>query len=183
MLLSSCSTPKFYNEVKRIHIDYGEKSYDKHNKLILQEFTKLPINTNHIIYHYVHWGLYEPILFGALIYDVDNNKYYTVQNSEEHPDIMNISNIEVQKNDYQSFVLSKYLNGEIDYLIWLGNNHMKSGPIPIEAIYDIDLKNKVYKRFLYQNIDFLYGMPYLETPEGKKALEFEKVEPYKKPSP
>src|SRR5690606_9910787 len=88
--LISCGTPKFYNEIISTYPegkqdDYIMKSSIKPHKLVLRKLEKSLKNSNHIIYHYAPDATWYSKEFSGVVFDVENNKYYYVTNSEKRP--------------------------------------------------------------------------------------------------
>lgn len=95
-LLASCGTPKFYDEIKSTYENYdalvakyGKESVTKNtfdpHKLVMKKLNNHLQKANHIIYHFSpttrKWKGKE---FSGVVFDVENNKYYYVTNSEKN---------------------------------------------------------------------------------------------------
>jgi hypothetical protein len=167
IFLSSCSTPKFYKEInalqneikkeielKNNHTKSIKARGDDYNKLVLRKLRKELKNTNHIVYY--SYSDSDSFSFTIkkkwfIIYDFDNDIYYSLENLEgklKKIEVIDVSN--VLKDDFDQFIFDNYLKGNCDLLIEKGNVSM-SGVRSYEAVYDIDLKNGLFKKCYFRN--------------------------------
>src|SRR5690606_24560174 len=104
------------------------------------------------------------VLFRGFIYDVDNNLYYFVSNSDSLPKNIEVEDVKYfEEYDYYMFVINNYRNGKIEYLQELGKLSNDSGYRTKEVIYDIDLMNKKYKRYVFDDFLFMNGKPNIDV--------------------
>lgn len=171
-----CSTPKFYNEIKSTYESYDtlvsiygkdavrKSSFDPH-KLVMKKLSSYIQNSNHIIYHYSRttrkWKGNE---FSGVVFDVENNKYYYVTNSENRPRKIQMDTVYKYPDDnYYKFNIDNYRQGKIDYLKKLGEISNHSGYRTSEVIYDINLKSDTMQRHTFEDFLFLDGKPVFDA--------------------
>src|SRR5690606_42071780 len=99
-----CTTPKFYTEIESTYSkekkdDYVSKSSIKHHKIVFGALKDKLKNSEHIIYHYAPNAEWNRIESSGVVYDVDNSKYYYLENSIEHPHNLIISDVIKYQND------------------------------------------------------------------------------------
>lgn len=169
-ILSSCSSPKFFTEIKSTYKskedlvkEYGVESVSKSkfdpHKLILSKLSEKLKKTNHIIYYYSPENTWNSDKFYGAIFDVQNNKYIYFENKENRPRKLIITDtFEYPDDNYYKFVIEKFREGKIEYLKKLGNNNI-SGVRTIEIIYDINLTSEKTKKITFQNFLFMNGKP------------------------
>ncbi len=172
-----CSTPKFYNEIKSTYESYdtlvskygkeavSESSFDPH-KLVMKKLSSYIQNSNHIIYYYSRstrkWKGKE---FSGVVFDVENNKYYYVTNSEKRrPRKIQIDTVyEYPDANYYKFIIDNYRQGKIEYLKKLGEISGHSGIRSWELIYDIDLNSNTVQKHTFEDILFMDGKPMMDV--------------------
>jgi hypothetical protein len=173
LLLLSCGSSKFYRKtMDKSFNDTIDYNIDEYRGLIFSSLKNELKNSNHIIFHFVPTNIEYSKEFSALVYDVTNNKKYSLTTPYDKPTELKIDLITEFDNNTHKYIITKYLNGEIDYILWLATQTDQSGLIPIHALYDIDLEG-VSIRYVYRDF-FDYNdpaIPFLETEFGKKAME------------
>lgn len=166
MFLYSCSVPKFYSEINEMQknnnyeikknsetvISIKTQSYDM-NKLVFNKLKKELIKTNHIIYLYSS-DSFTSKKYWFIIYDVENNIYYNIENKDNNP--KNIEIVEVNndlKDNYYRFIFDNFLENKCEILKQRGNIKL-SGVRTYKAIYEVNLETKKNKSCYFRN--FLY---------------------------
>jgi len=169
-----CSTPKFYKEIKSTYESYdtliskygkeavSKRSFDPH-KLVMKKLSGYLQHSNHIIYHYSRttrkWKGNE---FSGVVFDIENNKYYYVTNSEKQPRKIQVDTAyKYPEDNYYKFIIENYRQGKIEYLKKLGETSNISGYRTNEVIYDIDLKSETIQKHMFRDFLFMEGKPIL----------------------
>ncbi|PVW13108.1 hypothetical protein [Marixanthomonas spongiae] len=139
ILFVSCSTSKFYSEVSSLNDSYRNElvekygkdavkrnSFDPH-KLVLKTLKERIQNTDHIIYHYSPLPKWKSKEFAGVVYDVDNSKYYYLENSEERPRKIVVDTVYDYPNDnYYKFIIDNChvqvisATGQVDFNFSIG---------------------------------------------------------------
>ena len=171
LFFSGCALPKFYKQIKKSNLD--ETYYNKFDKAILEKFEMISPVTDHLCYIYVTDDDINSYKFSGLVYDFDNNKYYKIENDSGKPNDSYIIKLDgISKNEYGGFLLSNYLEGNINHLVWLAKIFPIHGTTSYDIINDIDIINNQYLRFKLSKIIIDdHGVPFLDTPEGKVELK------------
>ncbi len=163
IVFTGCGTPKFYKEIdvmqKQVQKELKSKKYGSQikiksynmNKLVLEELKFKLKETNHIIYYSVPDNSLFSKKYWFVVYDVENKKYYYLQNSSHEPKKINIiEDVDMQKDQNVSFVFDNYLNNRCDVLKNKGNKSL-SGIRSYEVIYEVDLKSNESKKCYFKN--------------------------------
>lgn len=164
----SCTGSKFYNKISAKEYFYSNLLNSRHSA-ILKKYEKIAVTSNHIIYLYIPSGGFYTPNFSGLIFDTDSNKYYSIENVTGKPEDSTVEEILFKGFDYRYYIISKYLEGKIGYLTWLGATLPPSEGVAVYTLYDINLEKKALKYEFYE-IAFEGEIPYFETEEGKKML-------------
>lgn len=173
VLLTSCSGSKFYNKISSKEYYYS-RLLDKRHEVILKKYEGIAVDTKHIIYFHIPVGDIGSPRFSGLIFDVDNNKYYSIENITGKPQDSTVEEVIFKGFDYRYYIISKYLEGKIGYLTWLGATLPPSEGVAVYTLYDINLEKKALKYEFYE-IAFEGEIPYFETEEGKQMLKDSKI--------
>lgn len=165
LICFGCTTSKFYAELISTYPtgkqdDYLMNSSISPHKLVLNKLKDELRNTQHIIYHYSPYPEWNSKKFSGVIYDVEMDKYYYFENSEEHPKKLSVSEkYQYPDDNYYKFVIDNFRKGKIDYLKKLGETSNLSGYTAHDAIYDIDLKKGISNRYTFGDFLFMNGKP------------------------
>lgn len=167
MSLYGCSVPKFYNEINEMQknikyeteknneavISIKTQSYNM-NKLVFNKLKKELTKTNHIIYLYSADASFTSKKYWFIVYDVDNNIYYNIENKDANSKTIKIVEVnDYLKDNYYRFIFDSYLNDQCELLKQKGNTKL-SGVRTYEAIYEVNLENKENRSCYFRN--FLY---------------------------
>lgn len=175
IFFTGCSTPKFYSEIKSTYESYqtlvseygkeavSKSSFDPH-KLVMKKLSSYLQDSNHIIYHYaISTKKWQGNEFSGVVFDIENNKYYYVTNSEKRPRKIQMDTIyKHPDNNYYKFIIDNYRQGKIEYLKKLGEASRHSGIGTWEVIYDIDLSTNSVQKHTFRDILFLDNKPLIE---------------------
>ncbi|MCU0350816.1 MAG: hypothetical protein MUF43_08305 [Flavobacterium sp.] len=167
IVLYSCSTPKFYNEVNEMQtsIKYEtEKNTDNAirvkiksndvNRLVFKRLEKELVNTNHIIYFNIPSSSITDKKYWFVVYDVDNQIYYELEsddNKKKRIQLLNTS--DTLTDSFYRFVFDSYLDDKCDMLKEKGKSFM-SGVRTYEAIYEVNLESKVNRNCYFRDFYF-----------------------------
>ncbi len=165
-LISSCSVPKFYNEIHLMHNNiieemnkdnYEDKTSNssKHkdfHKLVFRKLKKELVNTNHIIYFTISDSDTYTSNSWYILYDVDNNIYYDLEYSDKSLRILDTSNF--LKDAYNIYVFDNFNNNKCNLLIERGNK-FQSGIRTYDAIFEVDLNKGIHKKCYFKSFFYL----------------------------
>lgn len=167
----SCKTPKFYDEIKSTYdsydvlvVKYGKESvrrstYDAH-KLVMKKLSPYLQNSDHIIYHFSPASKWKGREFSGAVYDVDNKKYYYVNNHSGSSEIVHVDTVyKYPEENYYKFIIDNYREGKIEYLKELGEKSNHSGIRTWEVIYDVDLRSGVEQKHTFRDFLFIDNKP------------------------
>lgn len=168
LILFSCSSPKFYNEINYMEksvkneitknkdksINMSIKNYDI-NKLVLKKLKNELSKTNHIIFFYSPETSFTSRKTTVIIYDVENEIYYSVENSNEKPKQVKIVDISHNlKDSYYNYIFNNYLDNNCEILKKKSDVKI-SGVGVYEAVYEINLEHNENKMCVFKNFPFM----------------------------
>jgi hypothetical protein len=158
----SCSTPKFYKEIKSTYnttVNKEKVIYSKDiHRDVLKLLTKALENTNHIIYFQegIPTDNIKKPDYNIMIWDLDHQKYYTVVYRESGKQILFNEVPNTSQNQYFEFVRDYFLNNECDSLKNMGLESNHSGIRISHTIYEINLKENNINECSFWDIHFTF---------------------------